>query len=119
MLQRIGIGTLCSYTLQTLDGMSLGGAPSDATPLAQFYEARDDRQFFIHGVLPHLAEGTLRVLGLTEPSCSSVAQAVATWDSEAIEDALAAAGMCGAYARSTAEWDARPQQIATAAAGPH
>jgi crotonobetainyl-CoA:carnitine CoA-transferase CaiB-like acyl-CoA transferase len=110
--------TLRSYTLQTLDGMSLGGAPSDATPLAQFYTTRDDRQFFIHGVLPHLAEGTLRVLGLTEPSCSSVAQAVATWDAEALEDALAAAGMCGAYARSTAEWDAHPQQIATASAGP-
>lgn len=110
--------TLRSYTLQTLDGLSPGGAPSDATPLAQFYRTRDDRQFFIHGVLPHLAEGTLRVLGLGEPGFSEIAQAVATWDALALEDALAAAGMCGAYARSAAEWNAHPQQQATAAAGP-
>lgn len=115
---RQAAASLRSYTLQTLDGVSPGGSPSDATPLAGFYRTRDDRHFFIHGVLPHLAEGTLRVLGLAEASYDSVAQAVARWDAEALENALAAAGMCGAYARSAAEWSAHPQHIATAAAGP-
>ncbi|MDO9285669.1 MAG: CoA transferase [Aquabacterium sp.] len=115
---RQAAATLRSYTLQLLDGVSPGGAPSDATPLARFHRTRDGRQFFIHGVLPHLAAGTLRVLGITDPSHDSIAHAVARRDANELEDALAAAGMCGAYARSAAEWQRHPQQQATAAAGP-
>lgn len=117
---RQAAASLRSYTLQTLEGVSPGGAPSDATPLAHFHPTRDGRFFFIHGVLPHLARGTLRVLGLPDvpPTYDTIAKAVAGWDAEALEDALAAAGMCGAYARTASEWDAHPQQIATSAAGP-
>ena len=117
---RQAAASLRSYTVQTLDGISPGGAPSDATPLACFYPTRDGRSFFIHGVLPHLAQGTLRVLDLpnTPPTYDAVARAVAGWDAETLEDALAAAGMCGAYARTAAEWDTHPQQTATATAGP-
>lgn len=117
---RQAAATLRSYTLQTLDGASPGGAPSDATPLAHFHPTRDGRFFFIHGVLPHLAQGTLRVLGLPNapPTYDAVAKAVAGWDADVLEEALAAAGMCGAYARTAAEWDAHPQQLASAAAGP-
>lgn len=115
---RQAAASLRSYTLQTLDGVSPGGAPSDATPLAHFYRTRNDRMFFIHGVLPHLAQGTLRVLGVAQAGYEAIAQAVSTWNADALEDALAAAGMCGGYARTTAEWDAHPQQQATVAAGP-
>lgn len=115
---RQAAASLRSYTLQTLDGVSPGGAPSDATPLAHFYRTRDDRMFFIHGVLPHLAQGTLRVLGVAQAGYDAIAQAVSAWDADALEEALASAGMCGAYARTAAEWDAHPQNQATAAAGP-
>ena len=115
---RQAAATLRSHALQTLDGVSPGGAPSDATPLARFHRTRDGRQFFIHGVLPHLAAGTLRVLGIADASHESIARAVACRDAGELEDALAAAEMCGAYARSAAEWQRHPQQLATALAGP-
>lgn len=115
---RQAAASLRSYALLTLDGVSLGRGPADATPLAHFYRTRDDRLFFIHGVLPHLAQGTLRVLGVQQPGYDSIAQAVSSWDADALEDALAAQRMCGAYARTAAQWDAHPQHQATASAGP-
>src|SRR5207248_9789964 len=39
----------------------------------------------------------------------SDAAAVARWDGEVLEDALAEAGMCGAMVRTSAEWAAHPQ----------
>jgi crotonobetainyl-CoA:carnitine CoA-transferase CaiB-like acyl-CoA transferase len=110
--------SLRSYALLTLDGACLDLGPAYATPLAQFYRTRDERLFFIHGVLPHLAAGTLRVLGLAEAGYESIAKAVAGWNAEELEQAMAAAGMCGAYARTEAEWEKHPQHLATAAAGP-
>ena len=115
---RQAAASLRSYALLTLDGNSTGGGPADATPLAHFYRTRDDRMFFVHGVLPHLAEGTLRVLDVAQAGYAVIARAISTWDAQELEDALAAAGMCGAYARTAAEWDDHPQHLATAAAGP-
>ncbi len=115
---RQAAASLRSYALLTLDGVSLGRGPADGTPLAHFYRTRDDRMFFIHGVLPHLAQGTLRVLGVQQPGYDSITQAVLAWDADALEDALAAQRMCGAYARTAAQWDAHPQQLANASAGP-
>lgn len=110
--------SLRSFMLLTLDGTSQGGAPSDDTPLARFHRTRDGRDFFIHGVLPHLAEGTLKVLGLDHASHEGIAAAVAARDAAELEDALADAGMCGCYARTRAEWEAHPQGRRNAAAGP-
>ena len=115
---RQAAASLRSYALLTLDGNSTGGGPADATPLAHFYRTRDDRMFFVHGVLPHLAEGTLLVLDVAQAGYAAIARAISTWDAQELEDALAAAGMCGAYARTAAEWDDHPQHLATAAAGP-
>ncbi|MBX9911362.1 MAG: CoA transferase [Beijerinckiaceae bacterium] len=115
---RQAAATLRSYAHNRLDGHWPGGAPSDDTPLAEFYETRDGRHFFIHGVLPHLAAGTLKVLGLDAANYDSVGRAVAQWDARDLEDTLAAAGMCGAFARTPAEWDAHEQGAAIAPGGP-
>lgn len=115
---RRAAATLRSYAHNRLDGRWPGGAPSDDTPLAEFYGTKDGRHFFIHGVLPHLAAGTLEVLGLDVATYESVGRAVAQWNARDLEDALAAAGMCGAYARTPSEWDAEAQAAAIAPGGP-
>ena len=113
--QQIAVSTLhagaslASYQHLRLDGAPVGGSPADNNPLVDFYRTRDGRWFFVHGVLEHLAAGTERVLGLRERSADAVRAAVARWDAQALEDALARAGMCGAYARSADEWRAHPQ----------
>ena len=88
--------SLASYQHLRLDGEQLGGSPADNNPLVDFYRTRDGRWFFVHGVLEHLAAGTEQVLGLRERSADAVRAAVARWDAQALEDALARAGMCGA-----------------------
>lgn len=115
---RQAAASLRSYACLRLDGESPGGAPSDDTPLAEFYRTRDGRHFFIHGVLPHLEAGTLKVLGLDAATYDSVAKAVSGWNGVDLEEALAAVGMCGVFARTPAEWDAHAQSRAIAPAGP-
>ncbi len=46
-----------------------------------------------------------------------MADHVARWDGQALEEALAAAGTCGAMARSAEEWSAHPQARAIAPLG--
>ena len=82
--------------------------PASGNPLVDFYRCRDGRWVHIHGALPNLAYGTMRVLGCSRER-ESVAAAVARWDGEALEDALAKAGQCGAMVRTAEEWAAHPQ----------
>jgi crotonobetainyl-CoA:carnitine CoA-transferase CaiB-like acyl-CoA transferase len=77
------------------------------------YRCADGRWIHLHGGFPGLLAGTLDVLGC-ENTAESLAAAVATWRSDALEDALAARGMCGAVARTAAEWAAHPQGQALA-----
>ena len=113
--QQISVSTLhagaslASYQYLRLDDEPLGGSPADNNPLVDFYRTRDGRWFFVHGVLEHLAAGTEQVLKLRERSAEAVSAAVAQWDAQSLEEALADAGMCGAYARSADEWRAHPQ----------
>lgn len=113
--QQIAVSTrhagesLRSYAHLRVNGEPAGGSPADGNPLVDFYRTRDGRWFFVHGVFEHLAQGTARVLDLRERSAPAVADAVARWDAQALEVALAEERMCGAYARSAAEWRAHPQ----------
>jgi crotonobetainyl-CoA:carnitine CoA-transferase CaiB-like acyl-CoA transferase len=75
---------------------------------SDLYRCRDGRWIQLHGGFPHLGQGTSKVIG-SEHNHASIAAAVARWDSQPLEDALAEAGMCGVIARSGEEWRATEQ----------
>lgn len=73
-----------------------------------YKKTRDGRWFYVHFY------GSQRVLKLLkcENNPESVPDAVASWDAQTLEDAIAEAGLCGAIARSGEEWAKHPQGIA-------
>lgn len=77
-------------------------------PLVGLYRTRDGRWFFPHGAFPALRNGLLDLLQCTMDQ-QSISDAIAKWDALALEDAVAARGLCGAMARSYTEWLAHPQ----------
>jgi hypothetical protein len=80
------------------------------SPTTTLYPAREGRWVHLHGGFPHLHDGTLRVLGCADDAdADAVANAVANWDAQELEDALAEAQMCGAMVRTAREWAAHPQ----------
>ena len=99
--------SLISFLCQRLDD---GSEPQrdPNRPLVGFYQAKDSRWVHLHGAFPDLAAGTLSVLGC-DASAESIRASVSRWDGQALEDALAEAGMCGAMARTREEWLAHPQ----------
>ena len=76
------------------------------------YRARDDRWIHLHGGFSS-REGTLALLNCDDDA-SAIAKAVASWDAQALEDALAERGVCGAKLRSADEWRVHPQGVALA-----
>jgi crotonobetainyl-CoA:carnitine CoA-transferase CaiB-like acyl-CoA transferase len=95
--------------------LAVGGFPP---PYFSFHRTRDDRWFWIHGIIPHLVRGTMKVLGLREPAgYPEVAKAVATFNATDLEEAMAEARMCGVIARTAEEWANHPQGQACARDG--
>ena len=88
-------------------------SPADGNPLVALYPCRDGRWIHVHGVFPHLAAGTMKVLDCSREA-NDVAAGVARWEGQALEDALAEAHMCGAMVRATDEWSAHEQGRALA-----
>ncbi len=93
--------------------MRLNGGPTppswaDGNPLVDFYQCRDGRWIHLHGNFPHLAAGTMAVLGCSRDR-DEIAAAVGRRDAQELEDALAANRQCGAMARTATEWAAHPQ----------
>jgi crotonobetainyl-CoA:carnitine CoA-transferase CaiB-like acyl-CoA transferase len=80
----------------------------EISPTIGLYRTRDERWIHLHGGFPHLAQGTLRVLGCPEDR-QAIAERVGRWDALDLETALAQAGLCGAVVRSAEEWAAHPQ----------
>src|SRR5271168_5576072 len=76
------------------------------------YRARDGRWIHLHGGFSS-REGTLALLNCDDDA-SALAKAVASWDAQALEDALAERGVCGAKLRTADEWRVHPQGIALA-----
>ena len=76
------------------------------------YQASHGRWIHLHGGFSS-REGTLALLKC-EDDANAIAKAVAGWDAQALEDALAEHGVCGAKLRSAAEWRTHPQGIALA-----
>ena len=87
--------------------------PNPWDPIAGDYAAADG-WIKLHTNVPHHRTAALSVLGC-EPMRESVASIVATWSSEALEEAIVAAGGCAARLRSSEEWAVHPQGQAVAA----
>lgn len=76
--------------------------------VTQPWKARDGRWFLPHFNLPHLAGRVLSVLQC-DYTPSAVQQAVAGWDSAALDRAIAEAQACGSPIRTPEEWAEHPQ----------
>jgi len=85
-----------------------GGLASTA-----LFRTRDAGWIHLHGGFPGLHAGTLSLLAADDDG-ASIASAVAKWDAQALEDALAERGLCGARLRTPEEWRAHPQGVALA-----
>ena len=94
------------------DGLRAWGARSmlrgenAGNPAVGLYRTRDGRWFHVHGGLPHLAD---RIMGVLDTDGPGIRAAVARWEAEALEDALAEAGTCGVAVRDAREWLRHPQ----------
>ena len=71
------------------------------------WPTRDGRYFLPHLNLPNLAARVLSVLKC-EHNAAGVSGAVARWDADALEEAIAEARACGGKIRSSTEWIAHP-----------
>jgi len=76
--------------------------------VTQPWPTRDGRWFLPHLNLPHLSRRVLEVLQC-DSTPDAVRAAVARWDADALEDAIAAARACGGTVRTRDEWLAHPQ----------
>ncbi len=79
-----------------------------------FYRAGDGRFIQLHGAMPHHREGIVKLLGC-EGTREAAAAAVAKWNAEELEDALAAQGLPAGMVRSRAEWQAHAHGRAVSA----
>src|SRR5215467_1406406 len=98
--------------------MRLNGGPTppswaDGNPLVDFYQCRDGRWVHLHGNFPHLAAGTMAVLGCSRDRDEIVA-AVGRRDAQELDVAFAANAQSGAYALSLHDWVENPQGQALA-----
>ncbi|MBL6079639.1 CoA transferase [Belnapia sp. T18] len=76
--------------------------------VTQPWPTADGRWFLPHFNLPHLERRVLDVLGC-ESTPASVSAAVARWNADALETAIAEARACGGMVRTREEWLAHPQ----------
>ena len=86
----------------------LSAAHAHMLTVTQPWSTRDGRWFLPHLNLPHLSARVLGVLGC-ESTPEAVAAAVAQWNADDLEEAIAAAGACGGTIRTPEEWLAHPQ----------
>ncbi len=105
---RRAAASLRGHYFQLLNGEETPRPVFPELAYSNHYQCRDGRWIQLHGGFPHLGEGTSKVIG-SEHTAESIAAAVARWDSQALEDALAEVGMCGVIARSGEEWRATEQ----------
>lgn len=87
--------------------------PPQWDPIAGDYPAADG-WIRLHTNAPHHRAAALAVLKVPNEK-ESVAQAVARWDANDLEDAVVASGGCAAVMRSVSDWATHPQGQAAAA----
>src|SRR5271170_6520002 len=106
---RAAAASLVSFLYLRYQGATLDRRGQATTAL---YQARDGRWVHLHGGFSS-REGTLALLNCDDDA-AAIAKAVASWDAQALEDALAERRVCGAKLRSADEWRVHPQGIALA-----
>src|SRR5271155_3254407 len=106
---RAAAASLVSFLYLRYQGATLDRRGLATTAL---YRARDGRLVHLHGGFSS-REGTLALLKCGDDAVA-IAKSVASWDAQALEDALAERGVCGAKLRSADEWSVHPQGIALA-----
>ena len=94
----------------------MGNSPAATAnyQITQPFATRDGRWFLPHFGIAHLKERVLGVLKC-EGTPDAVARAVAQWDAQELEDAIAGAQACGGMIRTREEWLDHPQGRALAA----
>ena len=91
-----------------------GGPPTGGMDVfSGFYRVRNGRWIFLHCNFAHHREAALRVAGVPADR-DALAKATQSWDGEALEDAIHAAGGCAAFVRTEAEWERHPHAMANA-----
>ncbi|MEX2208642.1 MAG: CoA transferase [Myxococcota bacterium] len=105
--------SLIGFAFQRADEPAAIPAFDPARNVTGIYPTRDGGYFLLHGSFAESQARALALLGCDE-SVSAVAERIAGWDAQALEDALAKRGLCGARVRSAAEWRAHPQGRALA-----
>ena len=108
---RAAAASLLSFALQRAPA-----AVSRAQPPATvaFYATGDGQWVHLHGGFPALHAGTLALLDCADDAARDRRAPFARWEAQALEDALAARGLCGARLRRADEWRAHPQGAALA-----
>lgn len=87
-----------------------GKAAKFRDPFTGFYEAANERWVFLHGNFPHLRDGVLRLLGVSD--VESVAAEVKQRSAFALEAEGIARGLCIAAVRTRDEWEGEAQHAA-------
>jgi crotonobetainyl-CoA:carnitine CoA-transferase CaiB-like acyl-CoA transferase len=105
--------SLISLELLRADGRPLP-RPDKQNDTIGFYQCAGDRWFYLMGAFPGQRQAILDVLQCA-PDRDSIAAAVARWDADELEDALAANDGCGARVRTLGQWRASPQGALVAA----
>ena len=100
---RHAAASLRGHYFQLLNGQETPRDEHTEIVYSDRFRCRDGRWIQLHGGFPHLGQGTSKVIG-SEHTVESIAAAVAKWDSQPLEDALAEAGMCGVICRTGEEW---------------
>ncbi|MFC1864478.1 CoA transferase [Chloroflexota bacterium] len=103
---RAATATLRSYMHLSINGERQRVQRQPYEP--SFQATKDGRWFFVHN---YRGQDVLKLLG-RENNPESIPEAVASWDAQQLEDAIAEAGLCGAFARSGEEWRVHPQGVA-------
>jgi crotonobetainyl-CoA:carnitine CoA-transferase CaiB-like acyl-CoA transferase len=105
--------SLLGFAFQRAEGSAVIPAFDPARNVTGIYPTRDGGHFLLHGSFPDTQARALALLGCDE-SVAAVAERIAGWDAQALEDAIAERGLCGARVRSATEWAAHAQGRALA-----
>ncbi len=113
-----GAQSIISFAITKVDGEGIART-NQSNPFVRSYPCADGRWIFIHGGFPALADRLATVLGLaSDASFDDVGTAVARWEGQALEDAVAAVDGCAAMLRTEKEWLVHPHGAAVAALDP-